>query len=73
MTQARTKQTRLTLKVDEAAALAGCGQRAIRLGIADGYIPHLRLGRNILIPRSAFLRWLDAAGNDAQAPRVRGK
>lgn len=52
----------MTLKVPEAAQIAGCGERAIRNGIDDGSIPHLRFGRNIVIPRSAFIRWLDSAG-----------
>lgn len=50
---------RVTLKVEEAAKIAGCGTRAIRNGVADGTIPCVRLSRNILIPRAAFLRWLD--------------
>ena len=53
---------RATWKVSEAAAVAGCGDRSIRRGIAAGIIPHLRFGRNILIPKAAFLRWLDSAG-----------
>jgi excisionase family DNA binding protein len=56
------ENTRVTLKVPEAAQIAGCGERAIRNGIDDGSIPHLRFGRNIVIPRAAFLRWIDTAG-----------
>lgn len=55
---------KLTLKVPEAAKLAGCGDRSIRNAIAEGAIPHLKFGRNIVIPRSAFLRWLDSAGQN---------
>jgi excisionase family DNA binding protein len=62
MKQAKTDGTRVTLKVQEAAKIAGCGTRAIRNGVADGSIPSIRLSRNILIPRAAFLRWLDSAG-----------
>jgi excisionase family DNA binding protein len=69
--QTITENTRLTLKIHEAAALAGCGQKAIRNGIAAGYIPCLRLGRNLLIPRSAFLRWLDTAGDENRLRAVR--
>jgi excisionase family DNA binding protein len=55
---------RATLKVHEAAQIAGTGSRAIRNGIADGTIPHIKFGRNIVIPRSAFLRFLDNAGKN---------
>jgi len=50
------------LKVWEAARIANCGSSAIRRGVAEGRIPHIRFGRNILIPRVAFLRWLESCG-----------
>jgi len=53
-------QARATIKVAEAAAIAGCGERAIREGIRSGKIPHLKTGRNILIPRFAFLKWIES-------------
>jgi len=52
-----------TMKIPEAARVAGCGQRAIRNEIAAGVIPHLKFGRNIVIPKQAFLRFLNNAGN----------
>ena len=55
---------RATYKVPEAAMVAGTGSRAIRDGIADGTIRHLRFGRNILIPKAAFHRWLDSCGQE---------
>jgi excisionase family DNA binding protein len=58
----KTDETRVTLKIPEAARLAGVGTRAIRNGVAAGNIPHLKFGRCILIPKSAFLRYLDQAG-----------
>jgi excisionase family DNA binding protein len=60
--QLKTDSTRATMKVAEAARIAGCGEGAIRKGIAGNQIPHIRFGRNIVIPRSAFLRWIDSAG-----------
>ncbi|WP_158750226.1 helix-turn-helix domain-containing protein [Acidobacterium sp. S8] len=67
-------KVRATLKISEAALIAGTGEKAIRKGIEDGSIPHLRFGRNILIPRSAFMRWLDNPGavNGIQ-PRITKK
>ena len=60
------KAMRATWKIPEAARYAGCGDRAIRRGIQQGRIPHIRLGRNILIPRSAFVKWIDSAGGTLQ-------
>lgn len=62
MPQEETASVRATLKVNEAAAILGSGERGIRNLIAQGVLPHIRIGRNILIPRSAFLRWIDQAG-----------
>jgi excisionase family DNA binding protein len=60
--QNKADGNRVTWKVPEAARVAGCGDRAIRNGIANGTIPHVKFGRNIVIPRVAFLRWLEACG-----------
>jgi excisionase family DNA binding protein len=51
-----------TLKVPQAAQIAGVGTAAIRTAIKKSGLPCIRFGRNILIPREAFLRWLDACG-----------
>jgi excisionase family DNA binding protein len=56
------KSDKATWKVGEAAKYAGCGASAIRRGIAEGRIPHIRFGRNILIPKAAFSRWLESCG-----------
>jgi excisionase family DNA binding protein len=68
--QAKSTGVRVTMKVPEAARIAGCGERAIRNGIEEGTIPHLKFGRNIVIPRSTFLAWLESAAvqatNDAK-------
>jgi excisionase family DNA binding protein len=56
----KSAEIRGTLKVREAAALAGCGERAIRDGVKAGRIPTLKLNRNILIPRASFQRLVDS-------------
>jgi excisionase family DNA binding protein len=61
------KPLRAVYKVPEAAKVAGCGERAIRNGIADGNIPHVRFGRNIVIPKTSFHKWLDSCGTDTAA------
>jgi excisionase family DNA binding protein len=60
---------RATYKVSEAARVAGCGERSIRDGIASGDnpIPHIKFGRNIVIPKEAFHRYLDNCGQQAPA------
>jgi len=63
----RDDKVRATLTITEAALIAGCGEKSIRDGVADGSIPHIRFGRKILLPRVAFTRWLDSAGQYAAA------
>jgi excisionase family DNA binding protein len=54
-----------TWTVDQAHAVIG-KEKISRGGfynaIKRGEVPHLRLGHRILIPRNAFVRWLEAAG-----------
>lgn len=59
-----TGAARATYKVGEAARVAGVGDLAIRKGIKEGTIPHIRFGRNILIPKNAFHNWLDSCGGE---------
>lgn len=54
-----------TLTVKEGHALLGrdkISRGAFYAALKRKEIPHLRLGKRILIPRHAFMRWLDAAG-----------
>jgi excisionase family DNA binding protein len=54
-----------TLTVDEAHALLGkdkISRGSFYAAINRREVPHLRLGCRILIPRSAFFRWLDSGG-----------
>jgi len=60
----RDDAVRITYTVAEAARVAGCGESAIRRGIREKAIPHIRFGRNIIIPRTAFHKWLDSCGRD---------
>ena len=62
-------EVRATYKVPEAARVAGVGQSAIRIGIKQGRIPHIRFGRNVLIPKAAFIRWLDSCGAGSEGLR----
>jgi excisionase family DNA binding protein len=56
------EDTSAAYKVPEAARIARCGPRALYKLIEDGMLPHIRFGKNIIIPRAAFHRWLDNGG-----------
>lgn len=49
----------LTLRPAEAAQLLGIGRNAVFDLCRAGVIPHMRLGRRILIPRRLFEEWLE--------------
>jgi len=55
----------VALSVDEARRALGnrISRRAFYNGIRNDEIPHVRIGRRILIPRLKFLRW---AGLDTE-------
>jgi excisionase family DNA binding protein len=55
-----------TISVDEAHQLLG-GDDAISRGafyqaVNRGEVPHLKLGKRLLIPRAAFLKWMEGNG-----------
>ena len=56
---------RTTWKVPECAKAAGCGRAAIYAAVKAGRIPHIRFGRTILIPKRAFLTWIESCGLQA--------
>ena len=61
------RQLPATLTPDQAHAILGgndvISRATFYAAIKRNQVPHLRLGaRRILIPRVAFLRWLEAAG-----------
>jgi excisionase family DNA binding protein len=51
---------RLTLTVEEAAAMLGISRAFAYEAVNRGEIPHIRIGRRILVPRSALERLLSA-------------
>jgi excisionase family DNA binding protein len=63
--EAQKSQIGTTLTVDEAHALIGkdkISRGGFYAAINRKEVPHLRLGKRIIIPRAALLRWLDCAG-----------
>lgn len=58
---------RLTMTVDELKEALGCGRRQAYELANRADFPSIRLngGKKILIPRDAFLRWLDKQTEEA--------
>lgn len=57
-----------TLTVDEAHRIIGkekISRGGFYAAINRKEVPHLRLGHRILIPRHAFIKWLESAGQTA--------
>lgn len=55
---------RLAYSVPEAAALIGISASSLHRQIRAGAVPHVRIGRRIVVPRQALERWLN---DDSQA------
>jgi excisionase family DNA binding protein len=51
---------RVTITVEEAAALLGIGRTAAYEAARRGELPTRRLGRRVLVPVPALLEWLGA-------------
>jgi len=51
------------MTAEQALALLGgvISRASFYAAIRRGEVPHRRLGKRIIIPRHAFLRWLEAA------------
>lgn len=47
------------MSVDQAAGLAGLSRRTMDTLIHSGEVPSAKIGRRRLVPRKAFLAWLD--------------
>jgi excisionase family DNA binding protein len=51
-----------TWKIAHGAKVLGVSEKSLREKIKKGEVPVLRVGRLILIPRQAFLAWINAGG-----------
>lgn len=58
----------LTMTVDEAAALIGVSRNTLYEAIRRGEVPHLRMGRRIIIPKARFDEWLAGSRHDSIRP-----
>jgi excisionase family DNA binding protein len=73
MTKSEAKE-RVAFTADEGWEAVG-GKRVISraswyAAIKRNEIPHPRIGRKIVIPRQALLKWLESAGMTAQAAKT---
>jgi excisionase family DNA binding protein len=48
--------------VDDLAKEIGVSRHACYEGIKKGVIPHIRIGRRIVLPKAAIAEWLKTAG-----------
>jgi excisionase family DNA binding protein len=54
---------RLTYDVGTAARLLGLSRGSAYLACLTGQIPHLKIGKRILIPKASLARLLESVGN----------
>ncbi len=62
--QMKDTSGRLTMSVDEAAAILGIGRNAAYEAVRRGEIPSLRIGGRILVPKAAFQKMLGMDGQN---------
>jgi excisionase family DNA binding protein len=55
--------------VDALAAELGISRQAAYSGLRNKTIPHIRIGKRFIIPRSAIADWLRAAGKHVAVER----
>jgi excisionase family DNA binding protein len=58
----RSKKSIPTISPDELARELGVSRHGIYVGLRNGSIPSIRLGRRFVIPRTAIEHWLETAG-----------
>jgi len=65
--QSASRDERQTLTVEEAARVLGVGRGKAYEAARRGEIPTIRLGRRVLVPRSALRRLLDVSPEENEA------
>ena len=58
-------EDRLVFTVEEAAQLLGISRSFAYEAVQRGEIPSMRIGRRILVPKAALVRWLASEGDHA--------
>jgi excisionase family DNA binding protein len=62
----------LVLTPNEVRKLLKCSRGTIYEAIRQDSIPHIHLGRKILIPKAALLKMLENAGGDGTGKYLKG-
>lgn len=57
---------RLTLTVEETATALGVNPSTVYDYARQRQIPHVRIGKRLIIPRAALMDWLDSAAEQAR-------
>ena len=60
-------QEKYGLTVNEAVKVLGVCERKVRGLIADGELPHFRVGRSVRIPWIPLKEWMDKGGTKGGA------
>lgn len=58
-TQESAPTTSAVMTIKEVADVLGINPRTVSVGISDGTIPSVRVGRRILVPRARFYALLE--------------
>ena len=60
----------LVLTPSEVRKILRCSRSVLYAGLKNGSIPSIRISpRKIIIPRAAFLAWLNGAGGNGAKPQ----
>ena len=59
------------ISIREISQMCHLGQSTVRGLIASNSIPHIRIGRKILIPRQRFLNWWDSDALSLRIPSLK--
>jgi excisionase family DNA binding protein len=52
----KVNEKRLTFSVEEAGYILGLSRQTAYTAVVQGYIPSIKIGRRVLIPRAEFFR-----------------
>lgn len=66
---AQDTDVRWTMTVEEAAAALGINDSTVYEYVRQRQFPHIKVGKRIVIPRLAILRWLEGAVTQTLAHR----
>ena len=71
-TSSQLRQHQLAVSVKQAAKLIGVGKNTMYAAVAAGDVPHVKVGRRILIPVARLEQWLEENTQEGQGPALLG-